>query len=97
MCIRDSSFCIDLGSDGQMTAEELLLASGLPVVMEYTPGVGGAVCKIDNTGSNFPSEACFAKCTLRPGEPCLYWSFSQLVNNQWVYNCLLYTSERGSE
>src|SRR5688500_8975480 len=45
------TFCIDLGDDGQATGEELLRASNLPVIMEYS-GNGGAVCKIDTVGSN---------------------------------------------
>jgi hypothetical protein len=80
---RILTFCIDLGADGQATGEEVLRASGLPVIMEYAAGMGGAVCMIDGTGGNFPSEPCFAKCTLRPGEACVYWSYSRLVDGRW--------------
>lgn len=80
---RILTFCIDLGADGQATGEEVLRASGLPVIMEYAAGMGGAICMIDGTGSNFPSEPCFAKCTLRPGEACVYWSYSRLVDGRW--------------
>lgn len=79
---RVESFCIDLGAGGEMSGEELLRASQLPVIIEYS-GLGGAVCKIGNTGTNFPDEPCFARCTLRPGEPCVYWVYSQLVNGAW--------------
>ncbi|HEU5098799.1 MAG TPA: hypothetical protein VFU22_07260 [Roseiflexaceae bacterium] len=83
---RVMTFCIDLGDDGQATGEELLRASNLPVIIEYNGGVGGAVCKIDTVGSNFPSEPCFSHCTLRPGEPCIYWSYSQLVGDRWQFS-----------
>src|SRR5689334_4388603 len=70
---RVLTFCVDLGADGQATGEELLRASNLPVIFEYSGGIGGAVCKIDTVGSDFPSEPCFSHCTLQPGEPCMYW------------------------
>ncbi|HEX9369663.1 MAG TPA: hypothetical protein VF897_01605 [Roseiflexaceae bacterium] len=76
--------CVDLGPDGQATGEELLRASNLPVIMEYS-GSGATVCKIDTVGCNFPSEACFAQCTLRPGEPCRYWAYSRLAGDRWQY------------
>jgi len=83
---RVMTFCIDLGADGQATGEELLRASNLPVIFEYSGGIGGAVCKIDNVGSDFPAEPCFAHCTLQPGEPCVYWSYSQLVGDHWQFS-----------
>ena len=79
---RVQSFCIDLGAGGEMSGEELLRASQLPVVIEYS-GLGGAVCKVGGTGTNFPDESCFARCTLRPGEPCLYWAYSRLAGGAW--------------
>jgi hypothetical protein len=82
---RVMSFCIDLGDDGQATGEEVLRASNLPVIIEYS-GNGGAVCKIDTVGSNFPSEPCFSHCTLRPGETCMYWSYSLLVGDHWQFS-----------
>jgi hypothetical protein len=83
---RVMTFCIDLGADGQATGEELLRASNLPVVLEYSGGIGGAVCKIDTVGSDFPAEPCFSHCTLRPGETCMYWSYSQLVGDHWQFS-----------
>jgi hypothetical protein len=83
---RVMTFCIDLGADDQATGEELLRASNLPVIFEYSGGIGGAVCKIDNVGSNFPAEPCFAHCTLQPGEPCMYWSYSQLIGDHWQFS-----------
>jgi hypothetical protein len=83
---RVMTFCIDLGADGQATGEELLRASNLPVIFEYGGGIGGAVCKIDTVGSNFPAEPCFAHCTLQPGEPCMYWSYSQLIGDHWQFS-----------
>ena len=83
---RVLTFCVDLGDDGQATGEELLRASNLPVILEYSGGIGSAVCKIDTVGSNFPAEPCFSHCTLQPGETCMYWSFSQLVGDHWQFS-----------
>ena len=83
---RVMTFCIDLGADGQATGEELLRASNLPVIFEYSGGIGGAVCKIDTVGSDFPSEPCFSHCTFQPGETCMYWSYSQLVGDHWQFS-----------
>src|SRR5215216_4490425 len=57
---RVMTFCIDLGADGQATGEELLRASKLPVIINYDFGMGGAICKIDTVGSDFPAEPCFS-------------------------------------
>lgn len=80
------SACVDLGSDGQATGEEVLRGSGLSAVIDYGSGFGGGtVCKIGNQGCAFPAQACFCQCTMKPGDPCLYWSYFHQLDGQWRY------------
>lgn len=74
--------CVDLGPDGQATGEEVLRASGLDVLIEYSP-MGGAVCRIDNRGCNYPAQPCWCECM---SSPCVYWAYHHLVDGQWVYS-----------
>jgi hypothetical protein len=81
--------CVDLGSDGEASGEELLRGAGLATVIDYNSGFGGGtVCKIDNQGCNFPGEACFCQCTMKPGDPCIYWTYFHQVDGQWRYSNL---------
>ncbi len=78
--------CVDLGTDGQATGEEVLRASGLATVIDYGSGFGGGtVCKIGNEGCGFPAEACFCQCTMKPGDPCVYWSYFHQLDGQWRF------------
>ena len=52
--------CVDLGTDGQATGEELLHTAGFDVLIEYS-SQGGAVCKIGVQGCNFPDQNCWCQ------------------------------------
>lgn len=78
--------CVDLGPDGQATGEEILRAARLATVVDYSSGLGGTVCKIGNQGCGFPAERCFCQCTMKPGEPCIYWAYFHLLDGQWRYS-----------
>lgn len=79
--------CVDLGDDGQSTGEELLRDSGLPVIIDYSSGYGdGIVCKVAAEGCDFPAEKCFCQCTMRPGDPCVYWIYFHQVADEWRYS-----------
>lgn len=79
--------CVDLGIDGQSTGEEMLRDSGLPVIIDYSSGYGdGTVCKILDEGCDFPGEKCFCQCTMKPGDPCIYWIFFHQVAEEWRYS-----------
>jgi len=81
--------CVDLGPDGEMTGEELLRALGLSTLIDYNSGFGGGtVCKIGNQGCNFPAEHCFCQCTMKPGDPCIYWTYFFQPDGQWRYSNL---------
>jgi hypothetical protein len=75
--------CIDYtGSD--MTGEDVLDASGLPIVKEIYAGLGAAICKIKNDGCDHPPDNCFCQCSGEP--PCEYWAYYHQENEQWVYS-----------
>ncbi len=76
--------CVDLGADGQATGQEVLTSAGFDVLIEYSP-MGGAVCKIDNQGCNFPGQPCWCECM---SSPCVYWSYNHLQEGQWLYSNL---------
>lgn len=79
--------CVDLGPSGQATGEEMVRASGLATLIDYSSGFGGGtVCKIGNQGCDFPAAPCFCQCTMKPGDPCAYWSYFHLVDGQWRYS-----------
>jgi hypothetical protein len=79
--------CVDLGPDGQATGEDLLRASGYETLIDYGSGFGGGtVCKVGNEGCDFPAEKCFCECTMKPGDPCVYWSYFHLLDGQWRYS-----------
>ncbi|MEA3336501.1 MAG: ECF transporter S component [Chloroflexota bacterium] len=76
------SACVDLGPDGEATGEEVLQASGFDLLIEYSP-MGGAVCRIDQQGCDFPGQPCWCECM---SSPCVYWAYNHLVDGQWVYS-----------
>lgn len=84
---RVETACVDLApldDDGQATGYEVLQASAWGVVAEFS-SAGAAVCKVDNTGCDFPATDCFCQCTLQPDAACVYWAYFHLVDNSWQY------------
>lgn len=73
--------CVDLGTAGQITGEELLRRAGLAPVMEYS-SLGGIVCSIDGQGCGYPQQACWCQCQ---GDPCIYWQYYHRVDGRWIY------------
>ena len=54
-------------SEESITGLELLTRSGLQVSLW-----GGAVCRIEEQGCDYPAQACFCQCK---GSACQYWSY----------------------
>ncbi len=54
-------------SEESITGLELLTRSGLQVSLW-----GGAVCRIEEQGCDYPAQACFCQCR---GSSCQYWSY----------------------
>jgi hypothetical protein len=79
--------CVDVGSDGVATGEEVLQGSGLPLVVAKDETMGtSTVCKIDSYGCDFPSEPCFCQCTGAYGEPCHYWNYYHVIDGAWEFS-----------
>jgi hypothetical protein len=76
------SSCI-VFNEAEISGAELLARSGLTVLAQSVAGVGVTVCKIDNTGCDFPGQACFCQCL---GASCNYWSYWTWHNGAWVYS-----------
>ena len=57
---------------------DLLTRSGLDVATW-----GGAVCRIEREGCDYPTAPCFCQCQ---GSPCRYWSYWHWREDQWVYS-----------
>lgn len=69
--------CISFDEEA-ISGLELLMRSGLPIVTW-----GGAVCRIDQEGCDYPARACFCQCQ---GASCQYWSYWHWRNDRWVYS-----------
>lgn len=54
-------------SEESITGLELLTRSGLQVSLW-----GGAVCRIEEQGCDYPAQTCFCQCK---GSACQYWSY----------------------
>lgn len=66
-----------------ISGAELLARSGLPVIVNYNSGLGGAVCSIGGQGCAFPGQDCFCKCQ---GSSCEYWAYYHGGADGWRYS-----------
>lgn len=69
--------CISFTEDS-INGLELLMRSGLHVVTW-----GGAVCRIEQDGCDYPTVPCFCQCS---GAQCLYWSYWHWREGRWIYS-----------
>ena len=77
-------------SEPSISGFELLQRSGIPYIAQQS-GMGAAVCKIDGEGCDYPTEDCFCK---RNGPTTIYWAYSRLTANGWVFSPLGASSTR---
>jgi|SRR3990170_230224 len=71
----DGSFattCVDF-EGAEVSGEELLRSSGIPVAMDRANPMGPMVCSIGGEGCDFPSEGCLCACRGTGG--CSYWAY----------------------
>ncbi len=66
-----------------ITGAELLERSGLGPILDYSGGLGGAVCSIAGEGCAFPREDCFCRCQ---GAMCEYWAYYHGLDGRWLYS-----------
>ncbi|HIP97484.1 MAG TPA: hypothetical protein EYH32_09765, partial [Anaerolineae bacterium] len=69
--------CVEF-SEPQISGYDVLVRSGLNVVAQFDPGVGVAICAIEDVGC--PVDACLT-CAM-PN----YWSYWHLQDDAWVYS-----------
>ncbi len=72
-------------SEPVITGADLLARSGLPAVLDYNAGLGGAVCSIEQAGCAFPAESCFCRCQ---GASCEYWAYYYWEDGAWRYSAV---------
>lgn len=68
--------CVPFSAES-ITGLELLIRSGLEVSLW-----GGAVCRIEQEGCDYPAQPCFCQCK---GSSCQYWSYWHLRDGAWTY------------
>lgn len=85
---RVETACIDLGSDGAASGEEVLLSSELDVQASYNSKDQAAICKIEEDGCTYPGSTCFCQCQNSSDASCTYWAYFHLVKNDWQYGGL---------
>lgn len=72
--------CVSFNEES-LSGYELLRRANLPLVVEVT-GMGPAVCKIGDTGCNYPQQSCFCQCNTLDAS-CTYWTYAQLNEGTW--------------
>jgi hypothetical protein len=68
----------------EISGEDLLRASGIPVTLDAGNALGTLVCSIAEEGCAFPDQACLCQC--RGAGPCSYWAyFNWEPGSGWTY------------
>ena len=83
---RVETFCLEV--EGEVTGADLLLRSGLDVVMDTASSMGVTICRIEGQGCDFPAEHCFCRCM--GGSDCAYWNYfyREPGGDTWTYSNL---------
>lgn len=69
----------------EVTGLDVLRQSELGLVFEAGGGFGSTICKIGETGCDYPAEDCFCQCL---GTSCHYWTYWYAEDDQWNYSPL---------
>lgn len=69
---RVETRCVSFEGD-QITGADLLVVSGMEVVVDPSSGMGITVCLIEDEGCSYPAEPCFCQCM--GGGECSYWNY----------------------
>jgi hypothetical protein len=69
--------CVSFAEDS-IAGLELLTRSGLETSLW-----GGAVCRVQGEGCDFPAQPCFCQCK---GSSCQYWSYWHRRDDRWAYS-----------
>lgn len=74
--------CVEF-TEAQISGYDLLRQAGLNINADISSGLGAAVCRIGEQGCDYPAEDCFCACQ---GEPCIFWSYWNLVDKEWIFS-----------
>ena len=79
--------CIAFEGD-EISGDELLVRSGLQVIVDASTGMGITVCQIEGVGCAYPAEHCFCQCM--GGGECAYWTYFYRDPDEavWTYSPL---------
>jgi hypothetical protein len=72
-------------TEPEITGYDLLRRANLKMIVDVSSG--GAVCKISNSGCNFPAQTCFCDCQ-NLNQSCVYWIYYHQVAGAWKYSVL---------
>ena len=72
-------------TESEITGYELLRRAQVGIVADIAGG--GSVCKIADTGCNFPAQPCFCECQ-DLNQTCIYWIYYTQVDGAWKYASL---------
>ncbi len=76
--------CVELEA-AEATGLDVLRQSELDLIFETEGMLGTAICKIGETGCDYPGEDCFCQCL---GTPCQYWTYWYAEDGRWKYSPL---------
>ncbi len=82
---RVEAQCVSF-TEASISGFKLLDLSSFDLSIQVFPGKGEAVCRIGgNTGvgCSYPQQSCFCQCE---SATCVYWSYWQQANSDWVYS-----------
>ena len=81
------TICIGFDED-EITGDELLVRSGLDLVLEPSSSMGITLCRVEELGCNYPAEHCFCQCM--GGGDCSYWNYfyRDAGADSWTYSAL---------
>lgn len=79
---RVRSYCIALNGP-EVSGLELLQQSGEALAWQAV-ALGSMVCRIGDTGCDYPAQACWCHCRSLGGD-CRYWAYHKLEDGDWTY------------
>jgi hypothetical protein len=81
------TICIGFDED-EITGDELLVRSGLDLVLDPSSSMGVTLCRVEELGCNYPAEHCFCQCM--GGGDCSYWNYfyRDAGADSWTYSAL---------
>jgi hypothetical protein len=81
---RTITRCVSF-NEAEISGYDLLRRAKLAVIADVSSG--GAICKIADTGCNFPAQQCFCECQ-DLNQTCIYWIYYFQANGAWKYSSL---------